>query len=192
MSISERRAVRGVVRGSAALAACVTRHRMVYAMAAAAALLAAAGAPRAGAQTPSITPVGRTLTFGSVMPGQTPVTVAPWSVSGAGAQRYRSAAVLQITGAANGTVYVKVLALPATIENGGGGMLALTGYLVQYNTVNSAAGAVSLSSTIGAETAVTLNAQGTGFVSIGATASPSAAQAKGGYGLGEGGMVSVR
>ena len=147
---------------------------------------------RAGAQTPTITTTSRALTFGSVLPGGAVVTVKPWQIGDAWGAGARSAAIFLITGPANGTVYVKAVSLPSTIENGTGGVIAITGYTMQFNTVLSSAGAITLSAGVGVETAVTLNAQGQGFVSVGATVSPSVSQPKGGYAFGEGGVLSVR
>jgi hypothetical protein len=146
------------------------------------------GAAPAGAQAPTIVRVIDGLTFGTAMPGQTPVQVAPWTFGGT---RGRSAPVFQITGAPNATVRLLINALPSTMQNGSGTTVAVTNYVVQYNTVHSASGAQTLSATIGTPILVTLSPTGVGYVSLGAMIAPPATQARGPYAFGAGGSITV-
>lgn len=155
---------------------------------AAAALLAAA-APRTTHAQPTIVALGRALGFGTVLPGTGPVAVTPWAI---GSWQPRVAPVFEIRGTPNSTVYVKLVALPTQLEDGNGNAVAVTAWTAYYNTVNSAAGAVALPTSVGVETALTLSAAGRGYVSLGASISPTSSQPKGSYGLGEAGAISVR
>ena len=152
-------------------------------------MVGAASAAAEAQGTPSISRISGTLSWGTVLPGQTPVVIAPWYSGGA---ITRKAPVFQITGAPSQVVFVKPIALPEVFDNGAGGQVEVLAYTMSYNTIMSSAGAVALTCQVGDEVAVTLDSNGYGYLSIGATLLTTATQGKGSYMLPDGGVIQVR
>lgn len=153
------------------------------------ALLLALGARAAGAQL-TVTALQGSLSFGSVLPGQTPVVVAPFAN---GSSVNRLAAVWRIQGTANATVFVKVVSLPTSVSGPSGGTLALSAPRLALGTTASLGGATTVTPVLGTEYSITLNSSGLAYVSLGATAtSASATQTTGTYQAVSGLVLSVR